>query len=155
MHKLIGIFLFFCISITASAGLLPQESREELIQTAFANFWGKVTLSNGNFVQPDSEADRSTIPISTPTANHVISVGELSGIAQWCDMDWQAHFLSLTAKARQQGLSDKQVAFIALLHGVAQGTVYSTLKSKPCAAEEKSMAETVLETSPVEQAIPQ
>lgn len=155
MHKFIGIFFVFCVSITASAGLLPQESREELIQTAFANFWGKVTLSNGNFVEPDNESDRSTLPISSATANHVISVGELSGIAQWCGMDWQVHFLSLTAKARQQGLSDKQVAFIGLLHGVAQGTVYSTLKSKPCAAEEKSMAEKMLETSPVKLAIPQ
>lgn len=155
MRTLISLFLLLSISIPASAGILPQEHREQLIQAAFANFWGKARLSNGNPVQPDNAAERSTPPISTAAANHVISVGELSGIAEWCGMDWQTHFLSLTAKARRQGLSEKQVAFIGLLHGIAQGNVYSAVQSKPCTVEQKSRAAKLLETSPVKQAIPQ
>ena len=155
MHAFISLFLLFSISISASAGILPQEHREQLIQAAFANFWGKARLSNGNPVQPDNAAERSTLPISTAAANHVISVGEISGIAEWCGLDWQTHFLSLTAKARRQVFSEKQVAFIGLLHGVAQGNVYSAVQSKPCAEEQKSRAAKMLETSPVKQAIPQ
>lgn len=92
MHTFISLCLLFSISMTASAGILQQEHREQLIQGAFANFWGKARLSNGNPVQPDNAAERSTLPISSAAANHVISVGELSGIAEWCGMDWQTHF---------------------------------------------------------------
>lgn len=155
MHKFISLFLLFSTSFTASAGILQKEHREQLIQAAFANFWGKARLSNGNTVQPDNPTERSTLPISAAAANHVISIGELSGIAEWCGMDWQAHFLSLTAKARRQGFSEKQVAFIGLLHGVAQGNVYSSVKSETCAAEQKSGAAKMLDTSPVKQPIPQ
>lgn len=155
MHTFISLFLLLSISITASAGVLPQEHREQLIQTTFANFWGKAILSNGNPVQPDNATERSTLPISKATANHVISVGELSGIAEWCGMDWQTHFLSLTARARRHGFSEKQVAFIGLLHGVSQGNVYSALQSKPCTVEQKSRVSKMLETSPVKQEIPQ
>lgn len=154
MRTLISLLLLLSISIPASAGILPQEHREQFIQAAFANFWGKARLSNGNPVQPENAAERSTLPISTAAANHVISVGELSGIAEWCGMDWQAHFLSLTAKARRQGLNEKQVAFIGLLHGISQGNVYSAVQSKPCTVEQKSRAAKMLETSPVKQAIP-
>jgi hypothetical protein len=155
MNKVIVLLILFSVSLTTSAGILPQEHREQLIKTAFANFWGKARLSNGNTVQPDNAAERSTLPISAAAANHVISVGELSGIAEWCGMDWQAHFLYLTSKARRQGFTEKQVAFIGLLHGVAQGNVHSAVKSKPCAAEQKTQAARMLETSPVKQAIPQ
>ncbi|MFG6429856.1 hypothetical protein [Roseateles sp. LYH14W] len=155
MRTLTILFLFLSISIPAAAGILPPEHREQLIQAAFANFWGKARLSNGNPVQPDNAAERSTLPISTAAANHVISAGELSGIAEWCGMDWQTHFLSLTAKARRQGFSEKQVAFIGLLHGMAQGNVYSAVQSKSCTVEQKSKAAQMLETSPVKQEIPQ
>lgn len=155
MRTLISCLVIFSLSLTASAGILPPEHREQLIQAAFANFWGKAKLSNGKHVQPDNEAERSKLPISKATADHVISVGELSGVAEWCGLNWQSHFLSLTAKARQQLFNDKQVAFIGLLHGVAQGNVYSAVQSKPCAAEQKTNAAKMLERSPVNQAIPQ
>ena len=155
MSAFISLFLLFSVSFSASAGILPQEHREQLIQAAFANFWGKARLSNGNPVQPDNAAERSTLPISIATASHVISVGEISGIAEWCGLDWQTHFLNLTAKARRQAFSEKQVAFVGLLHGVAQGTVYSTLQSKPCATDQKSRVTKILETSPVKQTMPQ
>jgi len=45
-------------------------------------------------------------------------------------MDWQTHFLGLTVKARRQGFSEKQMAFIGLLHGIAQGNIYSAAQLK-------------------------
>jgi hypothetical protein len=154
MRAFISLFLLFSISLPTSAGVLPQEHRERLIQVAFANFWGKARLSNGKPVQPDNAVERSTLPISIATANHVVSVGEISGIAEWCGLDWQTHFLDLTTKARRQAFSEKQVAFIGLLHGVVQGNVHSAMQSKPCAADQKARAEKMLKASPVNQAIP-
>ena len=153
MRTFISFFVIFFFSLTASAGILPPEHREQLIRTAFSNFYGKAKLSNGKHVQPDNVAERSKLPISEATADHVISVGELSGVAEWCGLNWQSHFLSLTAKARQQLFNDKQVAFIGLLHGVAQGNVYSAVQSKPCTAEHKTKVAMMLERSPVNQAI--
>ncbi len=155
MRILIVCFLIFSFSLTASAGILSPEHRERLVQLALANFWGKARLNNGQYVEPENDAERSKLPISKAAADHVISVGELSGIAEWCSVNWQSHFQSLTAKARQQGFRDKQVAFIGLLHGVAQGSVYSAVQAKPCTVEQKTKVTKMLERSPILQPIPQ
>lgn len=143
------------LSSPISAGILPPQQREELIQAAFANFWGKARLSNGAYVEAETEFERLKLPILKSTANHVISVGELSGIAEWCGLNWQAHFLSLTTAARRQGFTEKQIAFIGLLHGVAQGNVHSAMDNKDCTAEQKAKGAKMLDLSPVKQAIPQ
>jgi hypothetical protein len=132
----------------ASAGMLPEPTRRELIAIALANFWGHARTADGKPIEPASEAERRTVPISDAIANQVIDVGEISALAEWCGADWQAHYLSLTAAARAARLTEKQVAFIGVLHGLIMGGLGSTLRARPCEAAEREQVLELMRQSP-------
>jgi hypothetical protein len=137
MRYLITLLLALA-SVPSWAGVLPDSTRDQLLKDTLSQFWGRAKLSNGSLVQPDSEQERNTLPISIAAANQVFDVGETSGYAEWCGLDWQSHFLTMTAAARKSGFKEKQVAFIGLIHGAAQGIVAEALKSKTCGTQERS-----------------
>jgi hypothetical protein len=63
----------------------------------------------------------------------------MSGLAQWCGLDQQRSFKALMRQARHNKQTDKQLAFIAVVHGAAQGLVSSVMtKSGPCGPQENS-----------------
>ena len=133
-----------------SAGMLPDKAREELIALVLKNFWGKAKLSTGQFAQPSSEEERTTIPISKAVAYRALDAGEISGLGEWCKLDWESNFLSLTKAARSRGLNDKQVAFASVLHGTAQGRVASAMtRSGACNDQDRARAERLLNQSRV------
>lgn len=130
-------YLTFIISIIlfnsyCYAQLIPVDKYSNIIELAMTNFWGKAQLKDGTTVQPDSEAERTTLPITNNDAHKVIQAGEISSIAAWCGLDWQKNYLRVTKSARSSGLSGKQVAFVGLLHGVTMGIVESALNGKKC-----------------------
>lgn len=129
-------------------GVLPGPEREKLFKEALSHFWGRAKLADGSFVQPDNEQERNTLPISTTVANQVFDVGEISGYAEWCGLDWKSNFLTMTAAARKHGFKGKQVAFIGMLHGVAQGVIADALKSKSCGAHERPKVMEMMRHSP-------
>ncbi|QRM20260.1 hypothetical protein GBK02_13080 [Dechloromonas sp. TW-R-39-2] len=130
------------------AGILPEAQREELLSLVLQNFWGKAKLSNGQFAQPTSEKDRITVPISRAVANRAFDVGEVSGLAEWCGLDWQSNYTSLTGGARNRGFSDKQVAFVSFLHGAAQGHIASAMsKSGACSSQDRTKIEQLFNQS--------
>ena len=132
----------------AHAGLIPDPHREDLIQQILGVFWGKARLPGGQFVQPASEEERTTVPISKAAAHRVIDAGEISGLGEWCKLDWERHYLSLTRAARAGGFTDKQVAFVSVLHGAAQGVVASAMaKRGACEAEDRSRIDEMLKQS--------
>lgn len=130
------------------AGVLPDAQRQEMIAFALKNFWGRAKLSNGEFVQPSSEAERQAVPISNALANRTIDVGEVSGMAAWCKLDWRPMYMSLTQSARNSGLDEKQVAFISVLHGVVAGNVSNGMsKSAACSDQQRLRVQKLLEQS--------
>src|SRR5207237_9141804 len=64
----------------AHGGVLPETNRSELIRMVLDNFWGKAKLPSGQFVQPASEEERTTVPISKAAAHRAIDAGEISGL---------------------------------------------------------------------------
>ena len=147
MRYLITLLLALA-SVPSWAGVLPDSAREQLLKDTLSQFWGRAKLSNGSLVQPDSEQERNTLPISIAAANQVFDVGETSGYAEWCGLDWQSHFLTMTAAARKSGFKEKQVAFIGVIHGAAQGIVAEALKSKTCDTQERSRVMEMMRRSP-------
>ena len=131
---LMPIILF---SPLCNAQLIPTEKHKKIIELAMNNFWGRAKLRNGTVVQPDSELERITLPITHKDAQKVIRAGEISSIADWCGLDWQKNYYRVIKSARKSGLSDKQVAFVGLLHGVTMGIVDSALKGKECSPKIK------------------
>jgi hypothetical protein len=140
--------LFVAVIAEVHAGIIPEKTRDELIDLALKNFWGKARLSNGQFVQPSSEAERNTVPLPKAVSYRVLDAGEVSGLAMWCKLDWEPHFHSVMQAARSKGLNDKQVAFVAVLHGAAQGTIGSAMdKSGPCDDRQRKQVERMLDQS--------
>jgi len=129
------LILFF-ISGFCNAGFLPDAQREELSKLVLKNFWGKAKLANGDFVRPSSEAERNILPISDFVADRVIDAGEISGLGDWCKLDWESHYLSMTKAARSNGMTGKQVAFISVLHGAAQERIFSIMSKKSSCDEQ-------------------
>ena len=142
--------LVVCLALTcglAHAGVLPETHRGELIRMVLDNFWGKAKLPGGQFVQPASEQERITVPISRAAAHRTIDAGEISGLGEWCKLDWEPHYYSLTRAARARGFSDKQVAFVSVLHGAAQGVVATAMAKGGECNEDRTRIEQLLKQS--------
>lgn len=132
----------------AHADIPADAQREQLISHVLQNFWGKARLADGKFVQPASAAERATVPVGREIAYRALDSGEVSGLAEWCGLDWRPHYLALTGAARRKGLNDKQVAFVSVLHGTAQGRIASAMaKSAPCGGEERLRVARLIERS--------
>jgi len=130
------------------SGLLPDAQREEFLSHVLKQFWGRAKLPNGQFVQPGSEAERNTSPVSKVIANRAIDIGEVSGLAEWCQLDWKKNYLSLTKSARSNGLTDVQVAFVSVIHGASQGFMAETMsKSGACSDDQKVKIQQLLNQS--------
>jgi len=135
MRTLALFFIFF--SVSSFAGILPSETRTDLVQDVLSSFWGNARDIKGNPIVPKNDEDRKTIPISSSVVDHAINVGEMSGMAKWCGLDWQPNYRALTSYARKQKMTDKQVAFISVLHGASLQIIVSAMKSKTCEKEDK------------------
>jgi hypothetical protein len=136
MRLLMIAGLLFCS--VAYAGLIAPEHRPELARKVLTIFWGNARDLSGLPIVPKDERDRMTVPISPSVADRVITVGEISGMAIWCKLPWDPWYGSLTRAARNNGMNDKQVAFVSVLHGSVQQAVASAMESKPCNPADKA-----------------
>jgi hypothetical protein len=139
--RTLALFLIF-FSATSFAGILPSEVRTGLVQDVLNGFWGNARDIKGNPIVPKNDQDRKTVPISAAVIDQTINVGEMSGMAEWCGLDRQPNYRSLTSYARKQKMTDKQVAFISVLHGASSQIIVSAMKSKTC---EKADKEKIIE----------
>ena len=75
--------------------------------------------------------------------------GVLSGAAQACGLDWQRqNFVPMMAYWRQQKKTDRQLALIGLLHGMAQGQANAMLASRPCTEQSRQGLQAQLSFKP-------
>jgi hypothetical protein len=137
MRSLALVLIVF--SFNSFAGILPSDLRTSLVKDVLSGFWGQAKDIKGNPIHPKNDQDRETIPISASVVDQVINVGEVSGMARWCGLDWQPNYRALTSYARKQKMTDKQVAFIGVLHGASSQIIASAMKSKICEKEDKEM----------------
>jgi hypothetical protein len=146
MLRTLLVILLLLLHGFAAADVVPLSAREELLKRSLEGFWGRAKTPDGKAIQPESEADRRTPPVNERVANFAFDVGELSGLAEWCGVDWKANFAALTRNARNNGQSEKQVAFISVVHGVAQGAVSSAmLRSGPCSPQYRNKVRSQVE----------
>jgi len=142
--------LLFVLALLSTFGVMaggpthPDSGRDQAIRQILSGFWGSARDVHGNAIQPASQEDRLTVPISRAAAYRALEAGNLSGLAEWCGLDWEKHFLGLTKKARRIGMLDKQVAFFSLLHGAGQGASIRSTSGKTCTAEQRARIESLL-----------
>ena len=135
MRSLALLLIFF--SVTSFAGILTSNVRTELVKDVLTGFWGNARDIKGNPIFPINDQDRKTIPISATAIDQTINVGEMSGMAEWCGLDWKPNYRALTSYARKQKMTDKQVAFISVLHGASSQIIISAMKAKTCEKQDK------------------
>lgn len=142
------LLLLGSLGTPAWGALLPEATRTELLQAVQQQFWGKARYADGSPVLPADEAERQRLPVSPAVARQVMDVGELSGLAEWCDLDWQGHYLTLTTSARRHGFTEKQLAFIGVTHGALQGFMARAMQQRSCEDEQRERVAQLLRQSP-------
>ena len=137
-QKIVNSILFI------DSGVIKYDLRTKIIEETLSNFWGNAKLKNGSFIQPKSNEEKTTVPISRSNAEKVIDVAEISAFAEWCGLKWQDNYYRVTNIARKSGFTDKQVAFIGMLHGTTQGLLLSSLKQQKCSVKIKKETQRLL-----------
>ncbi len=113
---------------------------QTIVGTAQSSFWDKAVGEDGKHFVPESDAERASVLIPVPDANRVVREAHFYGLALWCGLEWKQTYLSYMQAERRRNWSQKQIAFIGLLFGVAQGAVPNWMGRECSAAERESTA---------------
>ena len=91
--------------------------------------------------EPVTAAEKSNPPLTVTEAQRIIARGVVSAIAERCGLDWRRqNFLPMMAYWRTgQKKSERQMALVALLHGITQGQAEQSLQAQPpCTDQQRS-----------------
>lgn len=133
------LFILFYAS-ASHAAMQPGKAEvvTEIVRIARANLTNAV-MSDGSPVPPETDEEKLHPIIPMMDAVRVVDRGNLSAMAEWCNMEWEhASYLPFMQKERKEARwSDKQLAFIGLIHGVTmQATKQALAKQKPCTSQQ-------------------
>ncbi|MDA0782510.1 MAG: hypothetical protein O2970_10355 [Proteobacteria bacterium] len=89
-------------------------------------------LLDGSFVPAETEEEKKTPIIKIEDARRIVGVGQQSAIAAWCNVEWyKSSFTNLMQHERSKEIwSDKQLAYIGLLHGITMGMTEKSVKQR-------------------------
>ena len=105
-------------------------------------------LSDGSHPAPETEAERAVPLVPIAEGRKIILTGFNSGIAEWCGLDWEAHYLGfMQAERARKQWSDKQIAYIGMLHGNAMQTYIDAMaeRGRACSGAERAQMQRYLE----------
>lgn len=114
---------FVAAAIEAANGLLPQ---------------GR--LLDGSPVAPVTPEERREGVIPGDAADLIVRLAADTALAEFCQLDWkQLSFRPIMRRERARGLwSDRQIAYIGILHGFVQGQFLRLLeRSEVCTAKHR------------------
>lgn len=112
----------------------PDKSVRQLLGLALDNIQRGV-CENAKPCAPATAEERVTPPLMVEEARAVVSRAVLSAMGEHCGLDWQRfNYLPMMAHWRNAlKSSERKMALIALLHGIAQGQIVPVLaKRGPC-----------------------
>jgi len=89
--------------------------------------------------EPATEDELRSPPLSIKDAQKVMTIGLLSGVAERCGLDWsQNFFVPLMWHFRHVvRMNNRQLALIAMLHGMEQGAAFKLATDDMCTPELK------------------
>lgn len=97
-------------------------------------------MRDGSSPHPVTPHERKDGVIPREDASRIVSLAADTALTQHCELDWQnLSFRPLMRRERDRGIwSDRQLAYIGILHGYAQGAYRELLKShQRCSANHK------------------
>lgn len=106
-------------------------------------------LQDGSNIPSETAKESSKPLLPYEDAKRIFNRGIISGMAEYCGLDWQKKsFLPFMRSERAKGKwSDKEIAVIGALHGVAQGNTLEGLQRKGgCPAEFRKKTQAMLDS---------
>jgi hypothetical protein len=98
----------------------------------------RVTGNGG--VPNETLLERGESLLSITDAREVIDVGFASGTARWCAMDWRSNLANLLAEERARpGRSERQIAYIGVLHAHAMSVIIDASQNHRCTPTERAV----------------
>lgn len=97
---------------------------------------------------PITPEELANPPVSLDRARKTMRLGFVSGLAEWCGLDWADRvFLPMMSYFRhEERVGDRQAALLSRLHGVGQGQVQLGLEGLSCSAEYREAMVSLLTT---------
>ncbi len=124
---------------------MPKETYQQIGKLARDNL-GKAQLPDGSFITETEESKKDPL-LKDADRKRVIDRGFISTFADWCGLDWKNRsFFPFMEYERLKGKwSDKDMAYMGMLHGVSMGVLQTELKKKgDCPADSKKRVELFL-----------
>jgi hypothetical protein len=149
MTRFVAFIAILLVTSVASAGareLVSDGDADEFAQLALNGIWGKAVDEHDRPLQPKDDKDRHTIPIPLTDVRRVARAGAPAGIASWAGLDWHSYYDAFMKQERRSGRwSGKQIAFIGVLFGVAQGSFEKSCEKIEVDQKSREWAADVLE----------
>ncbi|BCH30418.1 hypothetical protein MesoLjLc_23480 [Mesorhizobium sp. L-8-10] len=100
----------------------------------------------GQACAPASPEEIATPPVSVEQARGAIRAGFISGLAEWCGLDWQGRvFQPLIDSYRNvDRLEPRIVTMLTLLHGYGQGQMVESMKTQQCSAAQRDSIDSLV-----------
>ena len=110
---------------------IPDAVVRKMIELGLRNI-DKAVCDGFNACAAATEAELKDPPISVEQARAVLLVGGRSAIAHWCGLDAERRSVLplLTQLRRSKGYNERQLALMAVIHGIQQSIVLDQLKTK-------------------------
>jgi hypothetical protein len=151
---LIGLFSTLCLGaserVFAQSNTQPatkgDEALKSIVQLALSRIHSARCADN-KICEHASADELQNPPITISEARTVVTRGTISGFAELCNGDWRKeNFVPMmTYWRRTQKKTERQMALIAIIHGVAQDVAK---ERKTCTDQMKRLVETRIAFQP-------
>jgi hypothetical protein len=110
---------------------IPEAAVQKLIELGLKNIH-RAACDGFNPCSPATDAELKNPPITVDQARVVIIVGGRSAFAQWCglDADKRSVLPLLQSLRRSKRFDGRQLALMAVIHGIQQSIIGEQLKAK-------------------------
>lgn len=115
----------------------PDDAVADLMAQARADL-PRIADRDGRPFPVAAPGDQGGAVIPPGEARAIIDAGFASGVARWCQLDWQQNLRLLMNEQRQRGTwSDRQLAFIGVLHAHAMSAVMDANRNRSCSTSDR------------------
>jgi hypothetical protein len=134
--------LTLAMPLSVAAQPARTELHRQLLMIALDNL-GRARCEGGQPCAPATTEERATPPITDDQARAVVDVGSISVVAEHCGLDWQRRNFEPLMKHHRERLrmSERQLALVSVLHGIAMGVLGETVRRTSCSPELKVSTE--------------
>lgn len=146
--------LMICLGLTVSSFAVPRANAEQKIGSQHITdqhvrellglalrFISNARCKNDLPCEPATESELRKPPVSLEHGRRAIQTGVLSAVSEKCGVDReQKFFRSMMAHFRHSlRLNDRQLAILALMHGIEQGATFESFPEDGCTPELKRL----------------